>query len=73
MMYWLVSGPAQVVSESGCVGPEPGVITGTWLATLGHLFWRRTMARVDNSNSNIQLGHIGHITGNGKRDGLHFS
>ena len=66
MMYWLVSGPAQVVSESGCVGPEPGVITGTGSATLGHLFWRRTMARVDNSNSNIQLGHIDQSTGNGK-------
>ena len=68
MMYWLVSGPAQVVSESGCVGPEPGVITGARSATLGHLFWRRTMARVDNSN--IQLGHIGHITVNWKSDGL---
>ena len=57
MMYWPVS--AQVVS--GCVGPER-VITGFRSATLGH--WRRTMARVDNSN--IQLGHIGHITVNGE-------
>ena len=48
-----------------------GIITVARSATPGHLFWRRTMERVDNSNTH--LGHMGHIIKDRKIDLLHFS
>ena len=49
-----------------------GIITVARSATPGHLFWRRTMERVDNSNTHLgRMGHI-HMIKEGESEPLHF-